>query len=183
MNSVTSTCVIASAFVLGIFVAPKLKVFGKEQTEKSIMKDNEHPSSLKRKDRVQGSLLGALIADALSFPLHWYYNLNVLAEHKKRLYGDSDVRTYMAVPDDHVHPDAPRFSRFIDPSKLPFDIFHDHKPLLDVAGTHWHKTLAAGESTVTGGLIRLLLRTVVDAGNRYDRKEYITAYKNFFFET
>lgn len=63
------------------------------------------------RDRVQGSVLGMCVGDALAAPLHWYYDLSKMEEHIAEAYGhvhDKEGRlcTYASVAQGIEHPGA-----------------------------------------------------------------------------
>ena len=58
-------------------------------------------TSISRKDRAKGSIIGAIIGDALGLGPHWYYDLDEL----KAEYGEW-IDTYMPVKENPRFPDV-----------------------------------------------------------------------------
>ena len=110
---------------------------------------------------------GSLIADALSMPVHWYYNREAL-----------DM-------------DYPDLSRFCSPLKLHPDsilwrseytahnakgnILHDQAAFWGQRNVHYHQNLTAGENTANFKLAKLLYDQVTKAGS-YCEKAWLDLY-------
>lgn len=97
---------------------------------------------------------GALIADAFSMPVHWYYDRNAL----DRDYPDlSDF----CPPLSH-HPDSILWRSRHDAINEKADILHGEQQFWGQKGVHYHKNLQAGENTVNFKLARILYELIVD---------------------
>lgn len=113
---------------------------------------------------------GSLIADALSMPVHWYYNREAL---------------------DRDYPDLSRFSKFSSPLKFhpdsilwrseytalneKGDILHDQARFWGQQNIHYHQNLKAGENTANFKLARLLYHQVTAAGS-YSEEAWLDLY-------
>lgn len=122
-----------------------------------------------QRDRFQ-AYAGALVADALAMPVHWYYDRAAL----DRDYGRLD--RYLAPR--NPHPDSILWRSRYTPPNPDADILHEQAAYWGQPGVHYHQFLAAGENTLNFQLARLLCRQVTDAG-RYDADAWLTAYIDF----
>ena len=158
------------------------------------MKDNSLPTA--SRVRLQNSLWGLFIGDALAMPAHWYYRV----ENIRQIF-DGGIRNYSAPPHPHLesfmvgmayHPDVEAAKRL----GRPFDILHDHARFyhtsysaLAIRSTerekahgnavpgladryHYHYGLEAGENTLAAQLVRVLMRSVIRSG-RYEPSTFI----------
>lgn len=102
------------------------------------------------------ALKGALVADALAMPAHWYYDRIAL----KRDYGLLD---YYAAPR-NPHPDSILHRSRYTPPTPEADILHDQAKFWGIPGIHYHQQLRAGENTLNFQLARALYRQINAAG-------------------
>ncbi|CAK9046483.1 unnamed protein product [Durusdinium trenchii] len=109
-------------------------------------------------DRVRGALWGALIGDALSMPVCWYYGgpLQIKRDYGGPLTGY--VKPKQNLPGsfmkDEVIPEK------IDHGRSKFWTVEEKNPKM---GFHYHYGLDAGEHTLEGYIFRLYLAAVVGA--------------------
>ncbi|MFN3593254.1 MAG: ADP-ribosylglycohydrolase family protein, partial [Thiobacillaceae bacterium] len=122
-----------------------------------------------QRDRFQ-AYAGALVADALAMPVHWYYDRAAL----DRDYGRLD--RYLAPK--NPHPDSLLWRSRYTPPNPRGEILHEQAAYWGQPGVHYHQFLAAGENTLNFQLARLLNRQVTAAG-RYDADAWLTAYIDF----
>jgi ADP-ribosylglycohydrolase len=116
------------------------------------------------------ALAGALVADALAMPVHWYYDRAAIV----RDYGDLD--RYLAPK--NPHPDSILWrSRYTAPNERG-EILHDQAAYWGQPGVHYHQFLAAGENTLNFQLARLLYRQVSAAGH-YDPEAWLATYIDY----
>ena len=118
-------------------------------------------------DRMQNAMLGALVADAVSMPVHWYYDTNAL----DRDY--PDLETYQAPR--NPHPDSILWRSKYTPRNKDGDILHDQAKYWGQRGIHYHQFLAAGDNSVNFLLGAQLYRSVVATG-RYDADAWLKIY-------
>ncbi len=116
------------------------------------------------------ALLGALAADAVAMPVHWYYDRAALA----RDYGQ--VRSYLAPK--NPHPDSILWRSSYTPLNARGDILHDQARYWGQRGVHYHQQLAAGENTLNFQLAVRLYEQVRQLG-RYDADLWLAAYIDF----
>lgn len=138
------------------------------------------------RDRIENALWGLLVGDALAMPAHWYYDkANIRADFPNGIHG------YVAARHPHpeafmlgrpYRPDVATANRL----GRPYDILHEHarfyttsygtfgfaRPDRDKATGnpvaraeerfHYHHGLGAGETTIAGHLVRVLLRSLAE---------------------
>ena len=100
---------------------------------------------------------GALIADALAMPVHWYYDRTALDTDYP------DLTEYRAPLAHHAGSILWRSS--YEPLNEKGDILHDQAKYWGQRGIHYHKNLVAGENTVNFKLARELYHQVNEQGH------------------
>ncbi|QQL45726.1 ADP-ribosylglycohydrolase family protein [Sulfuriroseicoccus oceanibius] len=118
-------------------------------------------------DRMQNAMLGALVADAVSLPVHWYYDTDAL----DRDY--PDLTTYQAPR--NPHPDSILWRSHYTPLNEAGDILHEQAKFWGQRGIHYHQFLPAGDSTLNFLLGAQLYRSVVATG-QYDPRRWLQIY-------
>ena len=113
---------------------------------------------------------GALVADALAMPVHWYYDRAAL----DRDYGA--VTGYLA-PRDH-HPDSILWRSRYDCTAPEGEILHDRRRFWGQAGVHYHRGLAAGENTLNA-LLALELAALVRRNRHWAAERWLEHYVAF----
>ncbi|MBC54797.1 MAG: ADP-ribosylation protein [Gammaproteobacteria bacterium] len=135
--------------------------------------------------RIENALWGAFIGDALAMPVHWFYS----TEHIREQFPDGVYR-YFAAPHPHPDAFMLGMSYQPDVEKAKacgrgYDILHQHArfyrtsysdfefSLNDQEGEHgnasaalderlhYHHGLEAGASTLGAGLLRVLMRSII----------------------
>ena len=116
------------------------------------------------------ALLGALAADAVAMPVHWYYDRAALA----RDYGE--ITSYLAPRNPHADSILWRSSyTALNPRG---DILHDQARYWGQRGVHYHQFLAAGENTLNFQLALRLYQQTVALGH-YDADAWLAFYIEF----
>ena len=105
---------------------------------------------------LQNAFLGSLVGDAISMPVHWYYDRNAL----DRDYGDFD--DYLAPKKNH--PDSILWRSSYHPINSKADILHEQKKYWGTRGVHYHQFLQAGENTLNLKLSVELYRWIILKG-------------------
>ena len=113
---------------------------------------------------------GALVADALAMPVHWYYDRAAL----DRDYGP--VTGYLA-PRDH-HPDSILWRSRYDCTAPEGEILHDRRRFWGQAGVHYHRGLEAGENTLNA-LLALELAGLVRRNRHWAAERWLEHYVAF----
>ena len=145
------------------------------------------------RDRVKGALVGSVVGDALSMPVHWYYDTEALDKE----FGEISE---MLAPKPH-HPGGMKAGGLDYAGTL--DIMHDKAAMYknaseeqkkagikDSAGNpidlesetpvHYHATLTRGQNTLTGCLGRLTARYLVRSGHiKYDPEEFLAEFEKY----
>lgn len=110
---------------------------------------------------------GALAADALAMPVHWYYDCAALL----RDYGR--VERYLAPK--NPHPDSILWRSTYVAASPQTDILHDQAKYWGERGVHYHQFLCAGENTLNFQLATELVRWM--QGRRvYNVEEWAAHY-------
>mgnify|MGYP001813952392 CR=1 FL=1 len=128
---------------------------------------NEKPN---RSSRVKGSLYGLFIGDALSMPVHWYYN-------RARMFRDYGLVTDYQSPK-NPHPDSILWRSSYSPVNDKGEILHDQAAYWGRRGIHYHQFLRAGENTLNLSICRLLIDSLNRNGT-YNRADFIDRYVQF----
>lgn len=136
----------------------------------------------RRRDAIAGALLGAMVADALAMPTHWFYGgaRQVLAEYGSAIKG-------------YVQPNKRLAGSIMNKSStggggrgdasgdvIGRVICHGKKPFwAPNESNHYHCTLKAGENTLEAQLCRLLARTITKDKGTFHASSFREAYANF----
>jgi ADP-ribosylglycohydrolase len=139
----------------------------------------------------RNAMLGALAADALAMPVHWYYDTNALDRDYGRLDG-------YAAPK-NPHPDSILWRSRYHPRNERGDILREQAQYWGQRGIHYHQFLKSGENTINFKLATELHCMVLQRGaydvaawaDRYvdcmltdgwHRDTYLEEYHRAFFE-
>ena len=118
-------------------------------------------------EHLQNSMLGALVADAVSMPVHWYYDTSALDRDYPGLDG-------YAAPK-NPHPDSILWRSSYQPRNKDADILHDQAQYWGQRGVHYHQFLPAGDNTLNFLLGVQLYRSTIATG-RYDADAWLELY-------
>lgn len=110
---------------------------------------------------------GSLAADAVSMPVHWYYDTAAL----DRDYGL--IQNYLKPRDSH--PDSILWRSQYTPVNDRGDILREQAAFWGRRGVHYHQFLASGENTLNYQLARELFRWVVARGG-YEPQAWLERY-------
>jgi ADP-ribosylglycohydrolase len=116
------------------------------------------------------ALPGALAADAVAMPVHWYYDRAAL----RRDYGA--ISGYLAPK--NPHPDSILWRSTYTPLNARGEILHDQAVYWGKRGIHYHQFLHAGENTLNFQLARQLYDQTRALG-RYDADAWLETYIDF----
>ena len=120
--------------------------------------------------KIRGSLLGLCIGDALSMPVHWYYNRWALEND----YGK--VVDYLKPR--NPHPDSILWRSQYKASNAKGEILHDQARYWGKRGIHYHQFLKAGENTLNVKICRLLVDSL-NQNRGYDANDFLNKYIAF----
>jgi len=135
-------------------------------TGNSLTKESDVPME----SRIQGSIYGLFIGDALAMPVHWYYDRSAL----KRDYGN--VKDYMTPK--NPHPGSILSYKSYEPVNEKGNILHDQAIYWGKQGIHYHQFLQAGENTLNLKLCAILIELLNEKGE-YNADEYLERYISF----
>ncbi len=116
---------------------------------------------------LQNAFDGSLIGDAISMPVHWYYDTAALDRDYPGLDGFVKPRS--------VHPDSILWRSRYEPLNEDADILHDQAQYWGKRGVHYHQFLEAGENTLNLKLARELYAFVVEKGE-YSQEDWLDRY-------
>jgi len=104
----------------------------------------------------QNAFLGSLIGDAVSMPVHWYYDTHALDKD----YGNFDHYMSPTSP----HPDSILWRSEYQSTGEKDNILHDQSKYWGIKGIHYHQLLKAGENTLNLKLACELYRFIIKQG-------------------
>ena len=105
---------------------------------------------------------GALVADALSMPVHWYYNRDKLDKDYPNLTDYNSPNPF--------HPDSILWRSSYTPVNNLGNILHDHSKYWGKKNIHYHQFLNAGENTLNLRLAINCYEFVVNSGSIHLKK-------------
>ncbi|MFX4228136.1 MAG: ADP-ribosylglycohydrolase family protein [Porticoccaceae bacterium] len=112
-------------------------------------------------------MIGALVADAVAMPVHWYYDRSALDRDYPGL------NDYLAPK--NQHPDSILWRSKYVPRNKQADILHDQAQYWGQPGVHYHQFLPAGDNTLNFLLGVQLYRSTVATGH-YDADAWLDRY-------
>ncbi len=127
-------------------------------------------------DLANAAFLGSLIADAISLPVHWYYDRGALDRDYPELLEPADTLRYL--PPRSPHPDSILWRSSYVAAGPEFDLLGDQAQFWGRRGVHYHQQLPAGGSTVNfrlAGELYGMLRRDRD----YDPERWLDHYVAF----
>ena len=113
------------------------------------------------------AMLGALAADAVAMPVHWYYNTSALDRDYGRLSG--------FVAPKNPHPDSILWRSRYTARNERGDILREQSKYWGQRGVHYHQFLSAGENTINFKLASELFCFICEQ-NRYDPAAWADRY-------
>jgi ADP-ribosylglycohydrolase len=113
---------------------------------------------------------GSLVADAVSMPVHWYYDREAL----RREYGE--ITGYLAPKNPHTGSILWRSE--YTPLNEKGEILHDQAVYWGQRGIHYHQFLKAGENTINFQLATELV-TLCEKNGGYDPDTWLAHYIDF----
>jgi ADP-ribosylglycohydrolase len=118
----------------------------------------------------QNAYHGSLVADAVSMPVHWYYDRDALRAE----YGE--ISSYLAPKNPHTGSILWR-SQY-EALNEKGEILHEQKIHWGQRGVHYHQFLRAGENTLNYQLARELVKLFETTGS-YDADAWLERYIDF----
>lgn len=118
------------------------------------------------------AFLGALSADAIAMPVHWYYNQQALARDYPELVAAAPAG-YLAPKSPHA--DSILWRSSYVPANEKGDILREQAQYWGQRGIHYHQFLAAGENTLNYQLA-LELSALIRSDRDYDPERWLDRY-------
>ena len=127
-------------------------------------------------DRARTAFLGSLVADAVSMPVHWYYDRNALDRDYPELLAPADALGYL--PPRSPHPDSILWRSTYVAAGPQFDILGDQARFWGRRGIHYHQGLPAGGNTLNFQLA-VELYQMLRSDRDYDPERWLDHYVAF----
>jgi ADP-ribosyl-[dinitrogen reductase] hydrolase len=127
-------------------------------------------SEMTREAVARTPLAGSLVADAISMPVHWYYDREAL----RRDYGTIDGYQTPLSP----HPDSILWRSHYEAANPSGDILRDQARYWGQRGVHYHQNLKAGENTLNARLALSLAALILEERG-YDADRWLERYIHF----
>ena len=133
----------------------------------------------------RASLSGLFVGDALSMPVHWYYNPGDIV----RQFGTCGIQKMHAAPSRHpssimsLHSTKTGGRRLVEGEVHTVEVVGDvilkgKRELWGTSGTHYHHGLPAGENTLNAWWARELMQYLIDE-RAYSSSTWIHHYIDF----
>jgi hypothetical protein len=120
------------------------------------------------------AFLGALVADAMAMPVHWYYDQRaLLRDYPEFAAGDPAA----FIPPRSPHADSILWRSSYTPLNEKGEILHDQAKYWGQRGIHYHQFLQAGENTLNYQLAVELASLIHRSG--YDPEAWLDRYVSF----
>jgi len=144
------------------------------------------PSQQVLRTRIKHALWAFFAGDALSSPTHWFYGgPRQVSQIYGSLLSDYQKPSY-ELPGSILNKSNPTgggrmgMGRVPKPSIVGDVILHGKLDLWSPSRSiHYHATLQAGENTLEASLARVLMRSIVETGGRFDADHFRQAYMKF----
>jgi ADP-ribosyl-[dinitrogen reductase] hydrolase len=124
-------------------------------------------------DHALRGLVGALAADAVAMPVHWYYDQAALDRDYPGLAAARTGSPYLAPR--NPHPGSILWRSHWTPSSPRFDILRDQAVYWGRRDVHYHQFLSAGDNTLNARLA-VELYALVRRDRDYDPERWLDRY-------
>lgn len=142
--------------------------------------------------RVESALKTTFIADTLAMPVHWYYQPMDI----ERAF-PGGIKQFESAPEFHPssimslhsknkggrHSNVAGTKGYLPHKQVPQVvgdiILQDKAQFWDVPNVHYHQGMQAGENTLNAHCARLLMRTLANSSQGYERSVFVEAYIDF----
>jgi ADP-ribosyl-[dinitrogen reductase] hydrolase len=133
-------------------------------------------------DHALRAFAGALVADAVAMPVHWYYDSRALDHDYPELIAAvaaPDAPPYLAPR--HPHTGSILWRSHWTPSSPDFDILRDQARYWGQRDVHYHQFLAAGDNTLNARLA-VELYALARRDRDYDPERWLDRYVRLMLE-
>ena len=141
------------------------------------------PPRVGRLDPATIAFVGALVADAVAMPVHWYYDQAALdhdyPDLAARAAGEAGERPYLAPK--NPHSGSILWRSQWTPPRPEFDILREQAAFWGQRGIHYHQFLAAGDNTLNYRLATELF-ALVRRDRGYDAEKWLDRYVRLMLE-
>lgn len=137
------------------------------------------PVTAKVADRIRGCLYGSLIGDALSMPVHWYYNPVDIQRDYGFISGYEAPKqrhptSIMSVSNTGGHGRGGTQGRIIGDV-----INHGKHERWGKKGVHYHEGMKAGQNTLNALCMRLVVKGITADNGTYSKDTFLKNYISF----
>lgn len=134
--------------------------------------------------RAQAALQLIYVADALSMPVHWYYNpLDILKDFPQGIakFEDAPSKHPSSIMSLHSTQAGGRGLQEKNGEKeiVGDVILKGKRKFWGVANQHYHQGMKAGENTLNAHCARLVTRVLAESRNHYDVDKFLANYITF----
>eukprot|EP00930_Biecheleria_cincta_P071964 TRINITY_DN59403_c0_g1_i1.p1 TRINITY_DN59403_c0_g1~~TRINITY_DN59403_c0_g1_i1.p1 ORF type:complete len:392 (-),score=56.13 TRINITY_DN59403_c0_g1_i1:171-1319(-) len=152
--------------------------FGRFESAANTPETAADASNKSLRSRLQASLWGVFVGDALAMPVHWYYDTDAL----DRDYGM--ISSYVAplerhssngIMNNHWRDNKHNIQGLIQQNIM----LHGKANHWATRFTHYHADLRAGENTLNAQCARIVMRSLASRGGMYDSHAFLSAYREF----
>ncbi len=145
------------------------------------MIDSQAPSPGVVQQRARAALQSMFIADALSMPVHWFYNpMDILRvfpggitdmQPAPAFHPSSIMSLHSTSGGGRGTQDGARGREIVGEV-----ILRGKRKFWGMSNQHYHQGMPAGENTLNAWWARTLMQTLIDANGRYDQGQYLEDY-------
>ncbi|MBS3779298.1 MAG: ADP-ribosylglycohydrolase family protein [Desulfovermiculus sp.] len=134
-------------------------------------------------ERARAGLRSLYVGDSLAMPVHWYYNpMDIFKEYPGGIQQLEDAPKYHPSSIMSLHSTAQggrRIQSARDREIVGQVILKGKRAFWDLPHQHYHQGMKAGQNTLNAHCARVVTRSMIAAGGRYDPKRFLTDYIRF----
>mmetsp|Transcript_15456 Transcript_15456/g.45920 ORF Transcript_15456/g.45920 Transcript_15456/m.45920 type:complete len:619 (+) Transcript_15456:1-1857(+) len=130
-----------------------------------------------RRSRVEGSMYGIFVGDALAMPVHWYYSPRQLRADYGSIEGyvaPKAVHSSNVIMAEHWRNNKHEVQTLVCNGHI---LTPDKAAVWARENAHYHNGMVAGENTLNAQVARGVVRTMTANGGVYDRDAFLAEYK------
>jgi len=140
--------------------------------------------SMAVRERARAGLRTLYLGDSLAMPVHWYYNpKDILKDFPGGIQALEDAPKYHPSSIMSLH-STKKGGRGTQAAGGGREIVGDvilkgKRPYWGVPNQHYHQGMKAGENTLNAHCARVVTRSLIAAGGRYEKARFLSDYINF----
>ena len=156
-----------------------------EQAGDCVMSDNHVNAQPLALSRAIAALKTMFIADALAMPVHWYYNRRDIEEAFPggvKKMEDAPGFHPSSIMSLHSTTHGGRHSKYSSGPRRQIVgdvILKGRGQFWGQQNIHYHHQMKAGENTLNAQCARVLIRSMIASGGKYDKSHFLDAYIDF----